>query len=101
MIFFVFEKKGKKLFKVGNHLQAFEVYFDAIKQQSKELTSFLTKRAKVEFNLGNFREALLDSAAVLLIEAENKTSRSTYNLSLEKIISEKGDKESLWSLLLT
>ena len=94
-------EEGKKLFKAGNHLQAFEVYFDAIKQQSKELTSFLTKRAKVEFNLGNYREALLDSAAVLLIEGENETSRSIYNLSLEKIISEKGDKESLWSLLLT
>eukprot|EP00111_Clytia_hemisphaerica_P003629 TCONS_00010354-protein len=93
-------EEGKKLFKAGNHLQAFEVYYDALRQQSGDLIKFLAKRAQVEFNLGNYMAALFDSAAVLLIENKNEASRSTYNLSLEKIVSEKGDVKNIWSVLL-
>ena len=95
-------EKGKELVKSNDLLGALELYITSARKYTTVI-ELLNNRSQTEIKLGEYEEALLDAAAILLIQPDNEKARLRYNKSLIFLGYKGGDKTSnalVWKKVL-
>ena len=78
------QAEGKELFKKGELLTALKLYFKGIANYTDTVSVILNNRAQAELKLGENEEALLDSAAVLIFQ-DNQKAKLRYKTAALKL----------------
>ena len=78
------QAEGKELFKKGELLGALKLYFKGIANYTDTVSVILNNRAQAELKLGENEEALLDSAAALIFQ-DNQKAKLRYKTAALKL----------------